>query len=103
MIMKVSMKIFLHLIVDIWFCKNAVRDGLFYNHKGKRVFKKTTRGVDLLCTIKSGQNKDGSNRIRSSWYPLKKSKESSPLQVAEFAVARRVGKFLLLPRGLISR
>ena len=65
----------LHLIVDIRFCKNAVKDSLIHNCKGKCVLKKTTRGIDLLCTIISGQKEDGSNRIRNSWHPLKKLKE----------------------------
>ena len=45
-------------IVDIRFRKNAVKDGFVYNRSGKRVLKKTTRGVDLLCAIKNGQNAD---------------------------------------------
>ena len=80
----------LHLIVDIRFCKNAVKDGLIYNPKEKRVLKKTTRGVDLLCAIKNGQNADGSDRIVKTWHPLKELKESYPIQVAEFSIARGV-------------
>ena len=79
-------------IVDIRFRKNAVKDGFIYNRNGKRVLKKTTRGVDLLCAIKSGQNEDGSDRIMKTWHPLKELKESYPIQVAEFAVARGVDK-----------
>ena len=82
----------LYLIVDIWFHKNAVKDGLTYNCKVKCVLRKTKRGVDLLCVIKSGQNEDGSDRIRNSWHPLKELKESYLLQVAEFTVVRRVDK-----------
>ena len=77
-------------IVDIRFCKNAVNDGFVYNRSGKRVLKKTTRGVDLLCAIKNGQNADGSDRIVKTWHPLKELKESYPIQVAEFAIARGV-------------
>ena len=82
----------LHSIVDIRFRKNAVKDGFIYNNHGKRELKKTTRGVDLLCAIKSGENADGSDRIRNSWIPLKELKESYPLQVAEIAVARELDK-----------
>ena len=46
----------------------------------------TTREVDLLCTIKSGQK--GSDMIRNSWHPLKELKELYPLQVAEFVELR---------------
>ena len=56
----------LHSIVDIRFRKNAAKDGLIYSCKSKHVLRKTTRGVDLLCAIKSGQNEDGSDRIRNS-------------------------------------
>ena len=69
-----------------------MKDGSICNRKGERVLKKTTRGVDLLCAIKSGQNKDGPDRIRNSWQPLKELKESYLLQVAEFTVARGVFK-----------
>ena len=82
----------LHSIVKIWFGKNTVKDGFIYNHNGKRVLKKTTRGVDLLCALKSGQNDDGSDRIMKTWHPLTELKESYPVKVAEFAVARGVDK-----------
>ena len=49
------------------------------------MLKKITRGVDLLCVLTSGQNKDGSDWIMNSWHPLKELKELYPLQVAEFA------------------
>ena len=78
--------------MDIRFRKNTVKDGFIYNNCGKRELKKTTRGVDLLCAIKSGENADGSDRIRNSWIPLKELEESYPLQVAEFAVARELDK-----------
>ena len=63
-----------------------------YNCNGKRVLKKTTREVNLLCAIKSGQNDDGSDRIMKTWHPLKKLKKSYPTKVTEFAVARGVDK-----------
>ena len=46
----------LHSIVDIRFRKSAVKDGFIYNKRGKRELRKTTRGVDLLCAIRSGEN-----------------------------------------------
>ena len=82
----------LHSIVDIRFRKNVVTDGFIYNKRGKQELRKITRGVDLLCAIKSGENEDGSDRIRNSWTPLKELKASYPLQVAEFAVARGLDK-----------
>ena len=82
----------LHLIVDIQFCKNTVKDGFIYNRNGTRVLRKITRGVDLLCAIKSGQNEDGSDQIMKTWHSLKELKESYPILVAEFAVARGVDK-----------
>ena len=82
----------LHSIVDIRFRRNAVKDGLIYNKRGKRELRKTTRNVNLLCAIKSGENEDGTDRIRNSWVPLKELKKSYPLQVAEFAVARELDK-----------
>ena len=51
----------LHWVIDIRFCKNAVKDGYICNSSGKRVLRKTTKGVDLLCGIKSGQNEYGSD------------------------------------------
>ena len=56
------------------------------------MLKKTTRGANLLCAIKSGLNEDGSDRIIKTWHLLKELKESYPIQVAEFAVARGVDK-----------
>ena len=82
----------LHSIIDIQFRKNTVKDGFIYSKRGKRELKKTTRGVDLLYAIKSGENADGTDRIRNSWIPLKELKASYPLQVAEFAVARGLDK-----------
>ena len=45
-----------------------------------------------MCAIKSCENDDGTDRIRNSWIPLKELKESYPLQVSEFAVARGLDK-----------
>ena len=45
-----------------------------------------------MCAIKSGQNEDGSDRIMKTWHPLKELKESYPIEVAEFVVARGVDK-----------
>ena len=56
------------------------------------MLKKTTRGVDLLCAIVSDQNEDNSDRIKKTWHPLKELKESYPIEVAEFAVARGIDK-----------
>ena len=56
------------------------------------MLRKTTRGVDRLCAIKSGQNEDGSDRIMKTWHPLNELKESYPIEVAEFVVARGVDK-----------
>ena len=72
----------LHSIIDIRFRKNAVKDGFIYNNRGKQKLRKTTRGVDLLCAIKSGENEDGSDKIRNSWIPLMELKASYSLQVA---------------------
>ena len=47
-----------------------------YNSSGKRVLRKTTRGVDLFCAIKSGRNEDRSDRIMKTWHPLMELKES---------------------------
>ena len=63
-----------------------------YNNQGQRVLRKTTRGVDLLCAIVSGQNDDGSDRIKKTWHPLKELKASYPIEVAEFAVACGIEK-----------
>ena len=84
----------LHLIVDIRFCKNAVKDEFIYNNRCKQELRKTTRGVDLLCTIKSSKNDDGLDRIRNLWIPLKELKASNSLQVAEFAVTRGLDEML---------
>ena len=40
----------------------------------------------------SGLNEDESDRIMKTWHPLKELKESYPIQVAKFAVARGVDK-----------
>ena len=56
-----------------------MKDGFVYNRSGKCVLKKTTRGVDLLCAIKNGQNADGSDRIVKTWHPLKELKELYPI------------------------
>ena len=82
----------LHSILDIRYRKNAVKDGFVYNNQGQRVLRKTTRGVDLLCAIVSGQNADGSDRIKKTWHPLKEMKASYPIEVAEFAIARGIEK-----------
>ena len=39
----------LHLIVEIRFCKNAVKDGLIYNRKGKCVLKKLQE--ESICCV----------------------------------------------------
>ena len=82
----------LHLIVDIRFCKNTVKDGFIYNRKGERVLRKSMRGINLLCVVKSGQNEDEFDRSMNLWHPLKELKESYPFQVAKFAVARAIDK-----------
>ena len=87
----------LHSIVDIQFCKNAVKDEFIYSKRGKQELRKTTRGVDLLCVIKSGENDDGSDKIRVSWIPLKDLKASYPLQAAEFTVSRGHDKMPAFP------
>ena len=63
-----------------------MKDGLIYNCKSKWVLKNTTREVDLLCAIKSGQK--GSDMIWNTWHPFKELKELYSLQVAEFAELR---------------
>ena len=45
-----------------------------------------------MCAIVSGQNTDGSDRIKKTWHPLKELKESYPVKVAEFAVAQGIEK-----------
>ena len=82
----------LHSIVDIRFCKNAVKVKFIYNKRGKRELRKTKRGVDLLCAIRSAENEDCLDRITNSWIPLKELKAAYPLQVAEFAVTRELDK-----------
>ena len=82
----------LHSVVDIRFKTNAVKDTFMYDQNGKRILKKTTRGVDLLVALKSGKNPDGTDRPSKSWIPLKELKESHPLEVAKFAVANRVNQ-----------
>ena len=56
----------LYSIMEIRYCENAVKDGYVYNNQGKYILRKTTRGVDLLCAIVSGQNEDGSDRIKKT-------------------------------------
>ena len=82
----------LHSVVDIRFKTNAAKDAFMYDWNGKRILKKTTRGVDLLVALKSGKNPDGTDITTKSWIPLKELKESHPLEVAEFAVAHGVDK-----------
>ena len=89
-----------YLIVDIQFCNNTVKGGFIYSKRCKRELRKTTRVVDLLCVIKSGENDDSSDRIKNSWIPLKELKVSYPLQVAEFAVARGLDKMAKICRKL---
>ena len=80
----------LHSVVDIRFKTNAVKDAFMYDRNGKRILKKTTRGVDLLVALKSGMNPDETDMTSKSWIPVKELKESHPLEVAEFAVAHGV-------------
>ena len=61
-----------------------------YDQNGKRILKKTTRGVDLLVALKSEKNPDGTDKTPKSWIPLKELKESHPLEVTEFTVANGV-------------
>ena len=41
----------LHLIIDIQFCKNAVKDKFIYSKSSKQELRKTTRG--LTCSVQS--------------------------------------------------
>ena len=80
----------LHSVVVIRFNTNAVKNAFMYDQNGKRILKKTTRGVNLLVALKSGKNPDGTDKTSKSWIPLKELKESRPLEVDEFAVAHGV-------------
>ena len=55
-------------------------DGLEYPKDGLRRAKSTTKGWKLLVAWKDGT---------PSWVPLKDSKESHPVQVAEYALANK--------------
>ena len=50
---------------------------------GQRRMRKSTAGWNLLVQFKNG---------REEWFPLKVLKESNPVEVAEFAVARGIDK-----------
>jgi hypothetical protein len=58
-------------------------DGFVENRHGQRCPKFTTRGRKLLVSWKDGS---------SDWIPLKESKESNPVEVAEYAVANKIAK-----------
>jgi Reverse transcriptase (RNA-dependent DNA polymerase) len=57
------------------------KDDEFFELKGRRVQKKTTKGWKLCI-----QWRDGS----TSWEPLATVKESNPIEVAEYAVANKI-------------
>ena len=65
-----------------------------YDRNGKRILKKTTRGVDLLVVLKSGKDSDGTDKTSKSQISLKEQKQSHPLEVAEFTVAHGVDQIL---------
>ena len=54
---------------------------------------KTTRGCELLVAIRDGTDiDDETKKLNKTWIPLKDIKQSHPIQVAEFAVARGIEK-----------
>ena len=66
---------------------NAVKDG-YVKHNGKEHIQKTIRGVKLLIACFVGKDKNGKDLFDKTWVPLSTMKQSHPLQVAEFVVAR---------------
>ena len=54
----------LHLIVDVRFNTNAVKDSFIYDKHDKRQMGKTMTGFDILVAIKDGVNlDDGSKKV----------------------------------------
>jgi hypothetical protein len=56
-------------------------DGYVTTKQGRRVAKKTTKGLKILC-----QWKDRS----TDWMDIRYSKDSNPIELAEYAVANRI-------------
>ena len=61
----------------------AITDATAVGRNGQRYQRKTTAGWNLLIGIKDGSEQ---------WYPLKDTKESYPVQVAEYDVAKGIAK-----------
>jgi hypothetical protein len=70
-------------IVDHRFTPDAVRgdEAFVFNVKGKRVLKRTTKGVQHCVKWKDGS---------TTWVSLKDVKESNPIEVAEYAYAHNL-------------
>lgn len=91
--MKVIIKNTLESIVNVLFDKHAVKNDFYYYKNGNRRIMKTTRGCELLVAIRDGTNiNDEKKKLDKTWIPLKDIKQSHPVQVAEFAVARGIDK-----------
>ena len=65
--------------------ENAVRapDGYTKDSRGRKSRKITTKGWDLLVKWRDSSK---------SWLPLHDLKESNPLDVAEYALAKKISK-----------
>ena len=74
--------------MDVQFDKDdAVKNGFYYNCNGKKIVRKTMRGVNFFVAINAGKDPKGGDRITKEWIPLKVMKQIPPLETAEFAVA----------------